>query len=304
MSRLKYVFSEAYRMKFDAHVFPTEKYQMIVEQLEKEGYLVEEDLLEPESPDERTLSLVHDPQFIQDLLDLRWTERTMCSELPLNRSVVSGFMLCAGGSYLASRQALSDGLCYHVGGGFHHASRNRAEGFCYINDIAYAVAKLREEGAIRRAAVIDCDLHQGNGTAMIFEDDASIFTFSIHQEYNYPMPKARSDRDIGLPDGTGDEAYTSLLRPAVQEIYDSHKPELVVYQAGADPFIEDALGGLALSKTGLLERDRLVLEEARKRGIPVSITLGGGYARELHDLVDIHAGTAKVAFDLLQVESP
>ncbi len=300
MTRLKYVYSDAYRMNFQAHVFPTEKYVMIVGQLEEQGYLTRQDILEPEAPELGELHLVHDPAYIDDLVHLKWTPRTLFSELPLNQTVVDGFILCAGGTYLASRRALEDGICYHVGGGFHHASRNRAEGFCYINDIAYGVARLKAEGRIQRAAVVDCDLHQGNGTARIFEGDPSVFTFSIHQEHNYPIPKARSDWDIGLPDGTGDEGYLSLLRPAVEEIYDTHRPELVVYQAGADPYVDDMLGGLALTKEGLLERDRVVLEGALRRGIPVAVTLGGGYARDLSDLVDIHAGTARVAYELLR----
>jgi acetoin utilization deacetylase AcuC-like enzyme len=300
MSGLRCVYSERYRMDFLGHVFPTEKYPMIAEQLEEEGILDSKDIVEPIPPDPEDLALVHDPAYIRDLIELRWTRSTMFSELPLNRSIIEGFILAAGGTCETSRIALRDGIGYHVGGGFHHASRARAEGFCYVNDIAYALAKLKSKGEIGRAVVIDCDLHQGNGTARIFHDDSSVYTFSIHQEYNYPMPKARSDWDIGLPDGTGDEVYLSLLRPAVHRILDEKRPDLVIYQAGADPFVEDILGGLALTQKGLSDRDRIVLGAASERRIPVAVTLGGGYARNLEDLVDIHVETARVASDLLE----
>ena len=182
----------------------------------------------------------------------------------------------------------------HLCGGFHHAFADRAEGFCYVNDLAVAVRVLQREGAVRTAAVIDCDLHQGNGTAHIFEDDPDVRTFSIHQRDLYPI-KERSDVDIHLPDYTGDATYLDLLRRGLDVVLSEPRPNVVLYQAGADPYREDQLGSLALTKEGLLERDRLVFTACRERGIPVAGTLGGGYAVRTTDTVAIHLGTCQAA---------
>jgi acetoin utilization deacetylase AcuC-like enzyme len=181
----------------------------------------------------------------------------------------------------------------HLGGGFHHAFADKAEGFCYVNDLAVAVRVLQREARIRRAAVVDCDLHQGNGTARIFAGDDSVFTFSIHQRDLYP-PKERSDLDVHLADGTEDDAYLTLLQDALGQVFEG-RPELVLYQAGADPYREDQLGSLALTKDGLRERDRIVWEACRRAGVAVAGTLGGGYARRVADTVDIHLGTCLAA---------
>jgi acetoin utilization deacetylase AcuC-like enzyme len=206
-------------------------------------------------------------------------------------------VLTAGGSIVACRKALERGISANIGGGLHHAFADQAAGFCYINDIAVGIRAAQAEGLIERAAVIDCDLHQGNGTARIFEGDDSVFTFSMHQENLYPA-KEKSDLDIGLPDGTGDDLYLSKLMKALPEVLDRAEPELVVYQAGADPYAEDQLGNLTLSLEGLRDRDRLVLGACHERGIPTVITLGGGYARKPADTVTIHATTCRVAMAL------
>jgi acetoin utilization deacetylase AcuC-like enzyme len=296
---MKFVFSEKYYMELEGHVFPAQKFRLIVEKLLSESVIERGDLIEPEPPKRDELLLVHTEDYLDDFINKKWTLRTIYSELPLNDTIVEGFILMAGGTYLAAKFALEDGIGFHVGGGFHHAYPDHAEGFCYINDIAFAIRKLQRKKIVKKAAVIDCDLHQGNGTAKIFEGDPSVFTFSIHQEYLYPIPKERSDWDIGLLDGTGDGEYLKLLSEAVPKIYDDHKPELVIYQAGADPFKDDQLGNLMLTKEGLSERDRIVIGEAVKRGIPVAITLGGGYARKVDYTVEIHVNTAKVALSLL-----
>jgi acetoin utilization deacetylase AcuC-like enzyme len=286
-------------MELGGHVFPVEKYRALKEVLIGAGLLREEDILEPEKSTKEDLLLVHEPEYLDDFYNLRWTHRTSFSELPLNETIVEGFLLMAGGTYLAAKAAVSSNrIGFHIGGGFHHAYRDHAEGFCYINDIAFAIEKLRKEKIIERAAVIDCDLHQGNGTAGIFRNIDEVFTFSIHQEYLYPYPKERSDWDVGLPNGTGDEEYLSLLRDAVPKILDQHKPQLVVYQAGADPYHGDQLGNLNLTMNGLRRRDEIVIGETRLRMIPLVITLGGGYAFRFEDVVKIHQQTAEVSIKI------
>lgn len=294
-----FVYSPRYVMDLRGHVFPTEKYRLLAERLLQEGIVPPDGFVEPYRPSVEDLKLVHTPDYLQDLLDLRWTHRTMYSEMPLTREIVEGFFLMAGGTHRAAELALEHGGGFHIGGGFHHAYADHAEGFCYINDLAYAIRKLQKEGRIRRAMVVDCDLHQGNGTAAIFRNDPEVFTFSIHQEYLYPWPKERGDLDIGLDAGTGDEIYLARLREAIPRIYDEHRPELLLYQAGADPYREDQLGDLQLTKEGLRARDELVIGEARKRNIPVAVTLGGGYARRVEDVVDIHFTTARVLLGAL-----
>ncbi len=289
-----FVHSDKYSANFGEHVFRTAKYRLLKEKLMKEGYLSEDEIVEPEPASWEELLLVHTPEYLDDLKNLRWTHRTIRSELPLTQEIIDFFRLASGGTYLASSLALENGAAFHNGGGFHHAYEDHAEGFCYINDIAFAIRKLQREGKIKRAAVIDCDVHQGNGTAHIFRNDPDVFTFSIHQEMNYPMPKEKSDWDIGLPDRTSDQVYNTLLEEAVIKIYQEHSPELVIYVAGADPYYDDLLGGLSLTKEGLKERDEIVIGEARRRDIPIAVVLAGGYARRAEDLVDIHFNTAVV----------
>ncbi len=297
---MRVVYSDKYvTMDLEGHIFPNVKYKLILDKLMELGVVKESEIESPIeiSPDD--LLIVHEKDYIEDLVSLKRTFRTLRSEMPLNESIVEGFILMAGGTLKASYIALEDGFGYHIGGGFHHAYEDHAEGFCYINDIAFAIKKLIIEGRIERAAVIDCDLHQGNGTAHIFRNEDRVFTFSIHEDPIYPWPKESSGLDIGLPAFTGDEEYLKRLKEAVPKVYDEFKPEFVVYQAGADPYVRDIIGDLRLTIDGLKERDKIVLGEAHKRGIPVAITLGGGYAPELQDTVQIHVNTALVAYELM-----
>lgn len=291
-----FVYSPRYYCDIGVHVFPTRKFEMVYRRL-VEGGMAPDEFVEPDPADPATLALVHTPEYLADLFAARRTRRTLSSELPISPGIVSAFVLGAGGTVRAARMAVEGRTAVlNLGGGFHHAFPGWAEGFCYINDVAVAVRAVQRDGLISRAAVIDCDLHQGNGTAVIFEDDPSVFTFSIHQEHNYPL-KRRSDLDIGLEDGVGDLEYLSSLRRAVLEILETHRPELVLYVAGADPYRDDQLGRLCLSREGLLERDRLVLLECARRGIPVAGTLAGGYAVRVEDTVEIHVGTAQVTLE-------
>ncbi len=286
------VWSAGYECDIGMHVFPTEKYRLVRDALEASGDLAAADLLEPPPATRDLLELAHDGDYLDDLEALRWTPRTMYSELPLDQAIIAAFALGASGTALAAREALERGAVAHVGGGLHHAYAGHAEGFCYLNDLAVGVRAARREGRVGRAAVVDLDVHQGNGTANIFRDEPEVFTLSLHQERNYPQPKERGDLDVGLPDGTDDEAYLRALAPALERVW-AHRPGIVLYQAGADPYREDQLGGLALTLEGLEARDAMVIDGCAARGIPVVTTLGGGYARRLEDTVCIHATSCR-----------
>ena len=287
-----FIYSDQYVVDIGEHVFPVEKYRLVRDRL-KECYK-EIKFLEPSLPTDEELLLVHTPAYLEDLKSLLWTGGTLRSELPLTREIVNAYLLGAGGTILTCRMALDNSIACHIGGGFHHAFPEHAEGFCYINDVAVGIRKMQKEERIQKAAVIDCDLHQGNGTARIFSEDPTVFTFSIHQENLYPI-KEKSDLDIGLPDYTGDEEYLTHLQKHVPTILDNHLPELVVYVSGADPYQEDQLGSLRLTIEGLKSRDEFILKECRKRGIPTAITLAGGYALDTRDTVEIHLNTCRVA---------
>lgn len=273
-----------------------EKFARVRRCLVEGGDVRDDEILSPEAAPAADLELVHTREYLEDLTQLRWTPRTACSELPLTAEIVRAYFLAAGGTTLAARQALRLGIGVNLGGGFHHAFAAQASGFCYINDLAVAIRVLQRDGLIQRAAVVDCDLHQGNGTAHLFRDDPSVFTFSIHQEHLYPV-KQQSDLDIGLDNGTGDEEFNQRLAEGLETVW-AHRPEIVLYQAGADPFEEDQLGALRLTFEGLETRDRLVLEGCRNRGISIVVTLGGGYARHVPDTVRIHTRTCQIAIRL------
>ncbi|HTW90543.1 MAG TPA: histone deacetylase [bacterium] len=295
---MRFVYSDRYKLDIGAHVFQMEKYAMVRDNLLTAGQAEPTDFIEPPEPNLDDIRLVHTPEYVDDLLNLRWSQRTVHSELPLNSEVVQGFMLFASGTVTACRFALEDKIAMHLGGGFHHAYADHGEGFCYINDIAVGIRKMQQEKRIERAAVIDCDLHQGNGTAKIFQGDTKVFTFSIHQERLYPV-KERSDYDIGLDEETGDELYNEQLQGVVGKILAQHKPELVVYVAGADPFKFDQLGALRLTKRGLAFRDRIVIDGCYKRGIPVVPVTAGGYAHDPTDTAEIHTNTARECLRVL-----
>lgn len=292
--RAAVVYSERYRCDIGPHVFPMEKFSRLRHALAAAGQLADADELEPPTASRAELERVHTAEYLDDLAALRWTERTAYSELPLTEEIVTAYASAAAGTTLAARAALERGAAVNLGGGFHHAFADKAEGFCYLNDLAVAARAVQADGAVTRVAVVDLDVHQGNGTARIFEGDASVFTLSMHQELNYPTPKMRSDLDVGLADGTGDAEYLAQLAPALERVW-VFEPQLVLYQAGADPYREDQLGGLALTFEGLEARDRQVIEGCATRRIPVVVTLGGGYARQLEDTVRIHHTTCAIA---------
>jgi acetoin utilization deacetylase AcuC-like enzyme len=288
----KAVYSPRYECDLGGHVFATAKYRLTLDSLLAAGDLTEDQIQEPAIPPRAALERVHTPAYLDDFLALRPTPRVLRSELPISAEIRDAALLAAGGSLLAARRALLDGAAIHLGGGFHHAMPDHAEGFCYLHDVAIALRALLDEGRIERAAVVDTDVHQGNGTARIFQDDARVFTFSIHQENNYPV-KETSDWDIGLENGVGDAEYLEHLGAAVPRLLDRSRPQIVFMVAGADPYREDQLGGLALTRDGLRRRDELVVSECARRGIAVAGVLAGGYARHPGDTVAIHAATAR-----------
>lgn len=294
-SSLTAVWSEAYEAEIGPHVYPTVKYRLVRDALLADGTLEEGHVLRPEPAGWDSLGRVHDEEYLRKIRDDGFSRREVLTlEVPPTESFVRASRLCAGGSLLAARTALEEGTCLHIGGGFHHAFADHGEGFCLLNDVAFALVALLEEGEVSRAAVVDCDVHHGNGTAAIFRGEDRVLTFSMHQQRNYPFHKPPGDLDVGLEDGVGDEEYLSALRGHLPRVVE-HRPDLVFYLAGADPYREDQLGGLALSKAGLRRRDETVLEGCRQAGIPVAVCLAGGYAVRLRDTVEIHANTGRAA---------
>jgi acetoin utilization deacetylase AcuC-like enzyme len=296
-NKVIFVYSDRVYADIGNHVFPIQKYGLVRQRLIDEGVLAADDFVEPPMATSEDLLLVHTKEYVDDLMSLRWTQRTMRSELPLTAAIRDSYLLGTGGTILACQKALDCRIAVNLSGGFHHAFPGHAEGFCYTNDTAVAIRHLQRDNKARKFFVVDCDLHQGNGTAFIFQGDPDVFTFSIHQENNYPI-KQKSDLDIGLPDGTDDIKYISHMRENIPGIMDEFHPEFVIYLAGADPYEKDQLGGLSLTIDGLRERDELVMSECVNRGIPMVVLLAGGYAFNTDDTVTIHCNTCKVACNL------
>jgi acetoin utilization deacetylase AcuC-like enzyme len=291
------VHSPAYYANIGLHVFPMEKFRLLREEVVRRGLVADAEILVPVPATPEQVLRVHDREYVEKLLHGRLSAlEEAILEIPYSRQLVDASFLCAGGSILAARLALERGAGINLGGGFHHAFPDHGEGFCVFHDVAIAIRALMEEKRIRRAAVIDVDVHQGNGTAAIFRDDPAVFTFSIHEEDNYPAIKPPSDRDVGLETGADGATYLAALEHWVPWILDRHRPDLVAYVAGADPFEEDQLGRLRLTREDLRRRDRLVIGSCAKAGVPVAAFLAGGYARRLEDTVAIHADMVEEAF--------
>lgn len=294
------VYHELYDLHLGDHVFPSKKFRWLRDRLLRDGFANAGDFIAPEPATDDDARLVHDALWVKKLRTGTLTYHDILRlEIPYSRQMVEAFWLAAGGSILAARLALEHGIGYNVGGGFHHGFPAHGEGFCAINDVAIAIRRLQRDGLIRRAMVVDCDVHQGNGTAAIFAGDPSVFTLSIHQFNNYPTEKPPSSLDIHLADGIGDAEYVHRLGNGYRAALGMFAPDLVFYVSGADPFYEDQLGGLSLTLDGLRERDHVVLWTALQHRIPAAIVLAGGYAQNAEDTVTIHANTAAVARDVL-----
>ncbi len=316
MLPFKLIYSDAYYLPIGEHVFPAEKYRLIHEQLLRTGVAAPEDFLTPQPARDADVLLAHTPAWVTKLRRGTLSARDeLLMEVPYSAELVRAFWLAAGGSILAAQCALRDRVGISIGGGFHHAFADHGEGFCMINDIAVAIRKLQHEGSIARAMTVDCDVHQGNGTAAIFAAnnggaafsfggmgardfaglESDVFTISLHQENNYPAFKPPSSINVNLADGVGDGEYLGQLDRVLFTGLHQFHPQLLCYVAGADPYREDQLGGLSLTIEGLKERDELVFRTAKARGIPVMVTLAGGYARQVEDTVTIHCNTVIAA---------
>jgi acetoin utilization deacetylase AcuC-like enzyme len=296
MLPFRLIYHEGYDLNLGGHVFPSQKYRMVRERLLAEKFAEPDDFIQPEAASDEDLLLVHEPGWITRLRDgtLGGAEVAML-EIPYSKKMLEAFLLAAGGSILAARWALRDGVACNIGGGFHHAYPDHGEGFCAIHDVAVAIRRMQKDTLVERAMVVDTDVHHGNGTAAIFADDSSVFTLSIHQYHNYPRFKPPSNVDIHLEDGVGDDEYCERLEAACKQAMDEFRPQLVMYVAGADPYQNDQLGGLALTIEGLRARDQLVFDLVREHQVPIAITFAGGYARDVADTVTIHANTIKAA---------
>src|SRR6266478_509619 len=327
MLPFKLVYSDDYYLPIGSHVFPAEKYKRIHDRLLASRIAEPADFVTPHPASNQDVLLVHTPQYIEKLKTGTLSAREQMElEVPFSTALVKAFWLAAGGSILAADHALGNGIAISIGGGFHHAFPDHGEGFCMIHDVAIAIRRMQRDGKIRYAMTVDCDVHQGNGTAAIFAGvrvpadplpssipatlnparpakirnahAGDVFTISLHQENNYPAWKPPSSIDVDLPDEIGDDDYLAWLDNALSSGLRQFEPELLCYIAGADPYREDQLGGLSLTIAGLKRRDELVFRVARARDIPVMVTFAGGYARKVDDTVTIHSNTVLAATEV------
>jgi len=310
MLPFKLVYSDDYFLPIGTHVFPAEKYKRVHDRLLEVKGAEAVDFVAPRAASDEDILLVHTPRYVEKLKTgtLSALEELQL-EIPYSPELVRAFWLAAGGSMLAADYALNDGVAISIGGGFHHAFPDHGEGFCMINDVAVAIRRMQRDEKIRTAMTLDCDVHQGNGTAVIFAPvvraipgisrtrgaQSDVFTISLHQENNYPAFKPPSSLDVNLPDGLGDDEYLATLGDAFSMGLSKFRPDLICYVAGADPYCEDQLGGLSLTIDGLKRRDTLVFQIAKAEHIPVMATFAGGYAHKLEDTVTIHANTVIAA---------
>ncbi|MBV9574623.1 MAG: histone deacetylase [Acidobacteriales bacterium] len=322
MLAFKLIYDDRYYLPIGSHIFPAEKYRRVHHQLMEQGVAEISDFVRPEPASDQDILLVHTPEYVRKLKTGTLSQREeLQMEIPYSSELVAAFWLAAGGSILAAQHALQEGIAINIGGGFHHAFPDHGEGFCMIHDVAVAIRRMQRDGKIRTAMTIDCDVHHGNGTAAIFAATRTtsqplpssgplsvkpgaimrgahageVFTISLHQENNYPAWKPPSSIDVDLPDGIGDDDYLAWLDNALSSALRRFQPDLLCYIAGADPYREDQLGGLALTIPGLMKRDELVFQVAKTHAIPVMVTYAGGYAQRLEDTVTIHANTVIAA---------
>lgn len=281
------------------HRFPMLKYELIPAQLLHEGIITADNLFSPNAVDEATILLTHDADYWHQLrtLTLPLKEQRRIG-FPLSAQLVEREVRIAQGTIDGCRYAFEYGVAFNVAGGTHHAGTNWGEGFCMLNDQAIAANYLLTNGLSRVILIIDLDVHQGNGTAQIFENEPRVFTFSMHGDKNFPFRKERSDLDIPLPDGIADEEYLGLLKDTLPGLIETHKPDFIFYLSGVDILESDKLGKLALSKEACKERDRFVLEQCKLNNIPVQVSMGGGYSPQIKDIVEAHCNTYRVANDL------
>jgi acetoin utilization deacetylase AcuC-like enzyme len=282
------------------HIFPIRKFELVRDKLLAEGTLHTQEIIEPTPAPLEDVLLVHTEDYVSRLCSGDLTPKEFRRlGLPWSESLVRRSFYAVGGTLAAAAASLTDGYSSNLAGGTHHAFSDRGEGFCVLNDVAIAIRAMRARKLIQRAAIVDCDVHLGNGTATIFAGDADTFTFSMHGANNYPLFKAQSTLDVELPDGTSDAAYMETLASHLPRVFQSD-PEIVFYLAGADPYRGDKLGRLALTIDGLRERDAYVLRECYEREIPIVTVMSGGYGKDINDTIEIHCNTIRMVKEIFE----
>jgi acetoin utilization deacetylase AcuC-like enzyme len=301
---MKVFYSDRFVLQLpEGHRFPMKKYSTLRERVDEDGICAPGELRVPHPVTDEEALRAHDPAYLKKVVSGALTDKEMRRiGFPWSERMVERSRRASGGTLGACRVALEEGLAANLAGGTHHAFSDRGEGFCVLNDSAIAARALRAEGLVEKVVVLDTDVHQGNGTAAILRGDPNVFTFSIHGAKNYPFRKEESDLDVALPDGADDATFLAALSGALDRVLDLAPWHLAIFLAGADPFEDDKLGRLSVTKVGLAERDRMVLEGCREREIPVVLTMAGGYAKKVEDTVDIHFQTVKRAATLQERE--
>jgi len=280
----------------EGHRFPMAKYRLLRERLLQTGVIAPEELCVPHAATDAELLRAHDAEYVRRVQTGQLTAQEIRRiGFPWTPAMVERSRRSSGATIEACYAALQDGVAVNLAGGTHHAFRDRGGGYCVFNDAAIAARTLQAEGRARRVVIIDCDVHQGDGTAAILRDDPTIFTFSIHGESNYPFHKEQSDLDIGLPDGTRDDAYLAALDYGLHEALRRADADFAIYLAGADPYEGDQLGKLKVSMAGLAARDHMVLRACRQANLPVAVAMAGGYAKRVEEIVAVHAQTVAIA---------
>ena len=283
----------------DEHRFPMEKYDLLPQQLVYEGTCNEENFFEPEVPNNKYFFIVHDEAYVSDLMNLTLNQKAARKiGFPLNEDLIAREMIIAGGTIKASVFAIKYGIAMNIAGGTHHAFTNKGEGFCMLNDQAIGARYLQEKGLATKILIVDLDVHQGNGTAEIFHNDPTVFTFSMHRKSNFPFHKEKSDLDIPLENETGDTLYLSLLKETLPELIKIQQPDFIYYLCGVDVVKTDKLGKLSLTIEGCKERDRFVLQTCKNQNIPVMCSMGGGYSPDIKIIIDAHANTFRLAQEI------
>ena len=297
---IRLAFSDKYIYELpEGHRFPISKYILVKEQLLYRGEIEPNQLVDPGLCPEKLILKAHTPEYWEKLKSLRLPAKELRRVgLPLTELSLQRARNSVAGTVAAAEEALQKGVGINIGGGTHHAYAGHGEGFCILNDLAVAAKSLLDDGRVSQLLIIDLDVHQGNGTAAIFRQEPRVFTFSMHGQDNYPHRKERSDRDVGMPSGTGDALYLERLSQELEGLFKEVKPDFVLYQAGVDVLETDQLGKLSLSKGGCLQRDQLVLQYCRNADVPVVLTMGGGYSRRLADIVGAHTNTFTAALHL------
>jgi acetoin utilization deacetylase AcuC-like enzyme len=284
----------------EGHRFPVTKYALLRQRVEEAGLVEPAELIAAPAASAEDINRAHAAEYLRRVQNGELTEKELRRiGFPWSPQMVERSCRSSGATIAAARAALREGLAVNLAGGTHHAFADRGEGYCVFNDSAIAARAVQAEGLAQRIVIIDCDVHQGNGTAKIFENDPSVFTFSIHGAKNFPFHKEISDLDVPLIDDADDATYLAALREALPIVLERAQADLAIYLAGADPYFDDAFGRMKLTKPGLLERDRFVLESCRAIGLPVAITMAGGYAKHPEDVADIHFQTVKLAVEIM-----